>query len=140
MFGDVMIVVYPPTECLIVKACSDISEIGWVPLDDAYGRAERNMERTADQRKRTFDKHAREAPLIIGQRIHTRNKPLGRNKIQAAWDSTVYRVLVMQKQGNNNVYVVEPADGLGRQITINREDLRKCVHGNPMAARRDINV
>ena len=40
--------------------------------------------------------------------------------------------IVAQKQGNNNVYVVEPADGLGRQRTINRVDLRKCVHGNQM--------
>ena len=82
------------------------------------------------RKKRTYDKHAKEAPLIIGERVYTRNRPLGRNKIQDAWDSTVYRVI--QKQGNNNVYVVEPADGLGRQRTINRVDLRKCVHGNQM--------
>ena len=124
-----------PSDRMFDRESSDVSEIGWVPahrqrLDEAYARAERNMERTADQRKRTYDKRAKDAPLIIGERVYTRNRPLGRNKIQDAWDSTVYRVI--QKQGNNNVYVIEPADGLGRQRTINRVDLGKCVHGNPM--------
>ena len=39
------------------------------------------------------------------------------------------------RQGTNDVYVVEPADGFGEQHTVNRAALRLCVPGNnPTAA------
>ena len=35
--------------------------------------------------------------------------------------------------GANDVYVVEPADGFGEPGTVNRANLRLCVHGNDHA-------
>ena len=112
---------------------------GWVQqhqrrLHDAYAKAATQLNNHADQRKTRHDRHARELPLAAGERVYLRKHGvLGRNKIQDVWQPTPYRVVM--RQGTNDVYVVEPADGFGEQRTVNRAALRLCVPGNtPTAA------
>jgi hypothetical protein len=52
-----------------------------------------------------------------------RNHPKGRNKIQDSWNAEPFKIL--QSKGDN-VYVVEPAVGLGNQRTLNRAEIRAC--------------
>ena len=73
-----------------------------------------------------YDRHARELPLSDGERVYLRNHAVkGRNKIQDAWNSRVFRVI--SRQGTNHVYVVEPADGFGEPRTVNRAEIRQCT-------------
>ena len=113
--------------------------VGWVQhhqrrLHDAYAKAATQLNNHADQRKARHDRHARELPLAAGERVYLRKHGVfGRNKIQDVWQPTPYRVVM--RQGTNDVYVVEPADGFGEQHTVNRAALRLCVPGNnPTAA------
>ena len=119
--------------------CCESSGDGWVQqhqrrLRDAYQKAATQLDNHADQRKARHDRHARELPLAAGERVYLRNHGIrGRSKIQDAWQTRPYRVVM--RQGTNDVYVVEPADGFGAQRTVNRASLRLCVSGNgPKAA------
>ena len=94
----------------------------------------RDMRERSEKPKARHDRHAHELPLAAGERVYLRKHGvLGRNKIQYVWQPTPYRVVM--RQGMNDVYVVEPADGFGEQRTVNRAALRLCVPGNtPTAA------
>ena len=94
----------------------------------------RGMRERSDESKARHDRHALELPLAAGERVYLRKHGvLGRNKIQDVWQPTPYRVVM--RQGTNDVYMVEPADGFGQQHTVNRAALRLCVSGyNPTAA------
>ncbi|KAI0214933.1 hypothetical protein LSAT2_033045 [Lamellibrachia satsuma] len=123
----------------VLLGADESSGDGWVQqhqrrLRDAYQKAATQLDNHADQRKARHDRHARELPLAAGERVYLRNHGIrGRSKIQDAWQTRPYRVVM--RQGTNDVYVVEPADGFGAQRTVNRASLRLCVPGNgPKAA------
>ena len=125
-----------PIDVLLGGEDSFMAEDGWVPhhrrLREAFERAYTQMLDHADQRKALHDQRARELPLSAGERVYLRNHGVrGRNKIQDAWKATPYRVV--SRQGANDVYVVEPADGFGEPRTVNRANLRLCVRGNDNA-------
>ena len=68
-------------------------------------------------------------PLADGERMYRRKRGiLRRNKIQDAWDDTVYRVI--SRQGTNDVYVITPVNGSDVQHTLHRSSLKPCVPGN----------
>ena len=99
-------------------------------LRDAYEMARAQLIHEADDRKRIYDRHAKDLPLAAGDRVYTRNRRAkGRNKIQDVWDGRVYRV--MCRQGTNHVYIVEPEDGLVASKTVNRTDIRPCTQDAP---------
>ena len=54
--------------------------------------------------------------------MFTRNRVLGRNKIQDVWNNVPHKV-VARPFPEGNVYVVEPLDGNDAQKTIHRRDL-----------------
>ena len=97
-------------------------------------RKQQQLDNHADQRKAHHDRHARELPLTAGEHVYLRNHGIrGRSIIQDAWQTKPYHVVM--RQGTNDVYVVEPADGFGAQRTVNRASLRLCIPGNgPKAA------
>ena len=75
--------------------------------------------------------------LSDGEHVYRRKRGiLGRNKIQDAWDDTIYKVV--SRQGKNDVYVIEPVDGLGRQHTLHRSSLKPCVPGNDVPTARPV--
>ena len=99
-------------------------------LRDAFEMARAQLIHEADDRKRIYDRHAKDLPLAAGDRVYTRNhRAKGRNKIQDVWDGRVYRV--MCRQSINHVYIVEPEDGLGASKTVNRTDIRPCTQDAP---------
>ena len=57
----------------------------------AYELARAQMDRAADARKMTYDRHTKDLPLLAGERVYLRNHAVkGRNKIQDAWDGKWY--------------------------------------------------
>ena len=126
-----------PIDVLLGGEDSSMAEDACVPqhhrrLREAFERASTQMLDHSDQRKVLHDQRARELPLAAGERVYLRNHGVrGRNKIQDAWKATPYRVV--SRQGANDVYVVEPADGCGEPRTVNRANLRLCVRGNDNA-------
>jgi hypothetical protein len=91
-------------------------------LQSAYSVARRRLEHAAQQRKLWFDKRAKEAPIEVGTRVYIRNRPPGRNKIQDAYKAEVYKVI----NKKDNIYQIEPSDGLGQIKWVNRQNIREC--------------
>ena len=106
-------------------------------LQEAYYLARAQLEKEANQRKACYDRGAQDLPLSDGEHDYRRKRGiLGRNKIQDAWDETIYKVV--SRQGKNDVYVIEPVDGLGRQHTLHRSSLKPCVPGNDVPTARPV--
>ena len=99
-------------------------------LQNAYELARRQTEHVADARKHLHDRNVDTAILSIGDFVYTRNRGLmGRNKIQDQWRSKVYKV---SRALGRNVYMVEPADGLGHTRTLNCVELCRCRTSPPV--------
>ena len=84
----------------------------------------RHLKQAAAERKKIFDRKARDLPIAVGIEVYMRNHPPGRNKIQDAFRDRVYRVV--RRHGEQNVYTVEPADGFGNPRTVGRAELKIC--------------
>lgn len=91
-------------------------------LQEAHRLANVQIQREADRRKRLWDERAKPHPLNIGQLVYIRKRVKGRCKIGDAWNSRLYRLV--SRQGDNDVYIVVPADGMGPAKTLNRRELR----------------
>ena len=120
-----------PVDLLLGGGDTPAVDDNWVQhhqerLRHAYELARAQMDRAADARKMTYDRHTKDLPLSAGERVYLRIHAVkGRNKIQDAWDGKAYRVV--SRQGTNHVYVVEPADGFGEPRTVNRAEIRQCT-------------
>lgn len=68
----------------------------------------------------------------IGQHVYLRHRPPGRNKIQDAWSSTVYRVLEVQ----GTTYTMEPVEG-STVKRVHRSNLRPCNNPVPVPTPRN---
>lgn len=56
--------------------------------------------------------------------MYLRNHVRGRNKIQDAWDSILYKVVNVPKDSLVSVYIVEPVDSPGEIKKVHRSNLR----------------
>ena len=63
-------------------------------------------------------------PIHKGQLVHLRNHVRGRNKIQDAWNSTLYKVVDVPRDNLVSVYTVEPVDSPGETKKVHRSNLR----------------
>ena len=62
-------------------------------------------------------------PLAIGQQVFVRNRSIrGRNKIQNAYKTDIYKVI--GKRNEQDVYCIEPVTGAGMRKVVNRAELR----------------
>lgn len=90
-------------------------------LRDAHVRAKEYAERKAVERAARHEEKVFCPDVEIGQHVYLRHRPLGRNKIQDAWSSTMYKVLEVQ----GTTYTVEPVEG-GTLKRVHRSNLRPC--------------
>ena len=91
-------------------------------LLDAHRHAYLQLERAAAERTKRTDKHAGEHPLTVGDFVYTRNRVLGRNKIQDIWRPDLYRVTA-RRDPLLHVYCIQPVAG-GPERVVNRRDLQ----------------
>jgi transposase InsO family protein len=91
-------------------------------LQEAYQHARQRLAQATEHRNRYANMKAREAPLYIGQRVIVKQHPKGRNKIQDTYGQRVYKV--NKQMEGQNVYYLEPADGLGDPKWVNRSQIR----------------
>ena len=93
-------------------------------MTDAYQRAE---ERLKQQAKKRQDQHfEREYNILIqkGQLVYLRNHVRGRNKIQDAWDSILYKVVDVPRDNFVSFFTMEPVDCPGEIEKVHRGNLR----------------
>ena len=93
-------------------------------LQDAYHHVKRRLAQAAHYRKMVHDSKAKVMDSQIGDRVYLRQHVLGRNKIQDAYGPKVYKVI--QRRGSQDIYEIEPVDGLGVSKWVNRGQLRLC--------------
>jgi transposase InsO family protein len=89
-------------------------------MKDIEKIASRQLQKSAEERVRIYNKSAKIADLDIGTRVFLRNRVQGRNKIQDHWDITPH--VVVDNKGSN-VYGVKVADGVGRVRYLTRREL-----------------
>jgi hypothetical protein len=94
-------------------------------LQDAYRLVKYRTEQAQERRKLYCDKHAKEAPLHLGQRVYYRKRGWkSRHKIQNAYHSEVYKVIGIMD--GRDVYQIEHTDGFGDSKWVNRCELKVC--------------
>ena len=139
-----------PVDLLLGDQPQEDSQEDWVSrhikrLSDAYEQASAQIRQKALKRKTRYDQKAKENPLHIGQHVYLRNRPMGRNKIQDAWDPTVY--VVVDK--HEDVYKLKSGNRSRKLRTAHRSDIQPCVEKPAqeersrkriVRSRRDVNV
>ena len=119
-----------PADLLLGTEDADQPEIDWLAahkerLRDAYLKAGEQLRHQADARKAANDKKSYDPPVEKGQFVYLRSHPKGRNKIQDAWDPTLYRV-ESAPGPDGVVYTVVPAHGNGPAKRVHRTLMRPC--------------
>ena len=109
---------------------TDQPQIDWLAahkerLRDAYLKAGEQLRHHADTRKAASDKRSFDPPVEKGQFVYLRSHPKGRNKIQDAWDPTLYRVENVPGP-DGVVYTVVPAHSNGPAKRVHRTLMRPC--------------
>uniref|UniRef100_A0A3P9MIP6 Gypsy retrotransposon integrase-like protein 1 n=1 Tax=Oryzias latipes TaxID=8090 RepID=A0A3P9MIP6_ORYLA len=90
-------------------------------LHEAHNRTRQYSEQKAAERLELEKSKVYCPPVEIGQLVYLRQWPQGRNKIQDAWSSVIYRVLDVQ----DSTHTVEPLEG-GPIKRVHRVNLRPC--------------
>lgn len=93
----------------------------------AFQLAQTMTEKEALRRRERLNRNTEDTTLSVGTRVFLRNRVLGRNKIQDAWDSVPYKVSA-RPNPDGNIYVVEPLEGDGKQKVLHRRDLLDSRH------------
>lgn len=96
-------------------------------LSYAYSKTSENLQKAAEKNKRLYDKTARDAPLLPGERVlvldHRRQ---GKGKLSNRWEDQTY-VVVGRPDASLPVYKVRPEGQDGPQRTLHRNHLRPCL-------------
>ena len=119
-----------PVDLMLGADEKDPPETDWLAshqdrLRDAYLKAGEHLRQQADAPKAISDKGTNDQPIEKGQFVYLRSHPRGRNKIQDAWDPTLYKV--QETPGPTGaVYTVAPAHGDGPSKRVYRTLMRPC--------------
>lgn len=120
-----------PVDALLGRESGSDCKQDWLSahqerLRQAHERAREYSEQKAAERVALQNEKVYCPPVDIGQLVFLRHRPLGRNKIQDAWNPTVYKVVNIQ----GTTYTVEPLEG-GPIKRVHRSELRPCVKPIP---------
>lgn len=99
-------------------------------LQVAFDGAQDRLRIAAEHRKGYFDSCVRDVPLEVNQVVFLRECALrGRQKIQDAWSSVVYKVIGTPSLGGS-VYTIAPVDDVTKVKRVHRSLLKPQVLGN----------
>uniref|UniRef100_A0A3B3SEI7 Gypsy retrotransposon integrase-like protein 1 n=1 Tax=Paramormyrops kingsleyae TaxID=1676925 RepID=A0A3B3SEI7_9TELE len=100
-------------------------------LQDVADGARERLRVAAARRKRNYDQHVRDVPLVEGQCVLLREtNARGRHKIQDLWGSVVYRVLQAPDSGGS-LYTVAPLTDQAKVRRVHRNLLKAVVGIDP---------
>ena len=91
-------------------------------LSSVYLQVKDQLQQAAERRNRHHQPSG-SSILTPGTLVYRRSHPIGRHKIQDAWDPVVYKV-VRNLDGEGRVYKICPRDGTGPEKNLNRSELR----------------
>ena len=92
-------------------------------LEGAYRLAQTKLQQELSRSKRRYDQKANPNVFQVGDLVYLRKHSRGRSKIQDHYFSDIYRV-VRRTDSESLVYVIELADGGGKQKTVNSAELK----------------
>nr|XP_055072597.1 uncharacterized protein LOC129452638 [Misgurnus anguillicaudatus] len=122
-----------PTD-LVLGVAADREEVSvteWVGrhhqrLHFAYEQVSRKIQTTGERNKRLYDRTARDAPLLPGERVLARdNRRQGKGKLSDRWEAIPYVVCKQQRPGQP-VYTIRPEGKPGPERVVHRNMLRPC--------------
>uniref|UniRef100_A0A3B5AQU5 Integrase catalytic domain-containing protein n=1 Tax=Stegastes partitus TaxID=144197 RepID=A0A3B5AQU5_9TELE len=94
----------------------------------AYKRTSDNLHKAGEKNKRLYDRTARDAPLLSGERVLVRDhRRRQAGKLGDRWEKCPY-VIVDRFHPDRRVYKVRPEGKDGPERTIHRNNLRPCLH------------
>ncbi|XP_073717554.1 uncharacterized protein [Misgurnus anguillicaudatus] len=122
-----------PTD-LVLGVAADREEVSvteWVGrhhqrLHFAYEQVSRKIQTAGERNKRLYDRTARDAPLLPGERVLARdNRRQGKGKLSDRWEAIPYVVCKQQRPGQP-VYTIRPEGKPGPERVVHRNMLRPC--------------
>lgn len=94
----------------------------------AYHKVSERLGMAASKNKRLYDRTAKEAPLLPGERVLVYdNRRPGKGKLSDRWEAQPY-IVQGQRQPNLPVYTVRPEGKSGPERVLHRNLLRPCPH------------
>jgi transposase InsO family protein len=95
-------------------------------LHTAYEQVSDRINQAAVKNKRLYDRTAREAPLLPGERVLVRdNRRQGKGKLSDRWESQPY-VVQRQPHPDQPVYAIRPEGRAGPERVLHRNLIRPC--------------
>lgn len=120
-----------PVDLLLGTVEEELSLTEWVDrhhqhLHYAYGQVSTRIRVAAEKNKRLYDRTAREAPLLPGERVLVRdNRRQGKGKLSDRWEATPYVIQGQQRPGQP-VYTIRPEGKAGPDRVVHRNMIRPC--------------
>lgn len=122
-----------PVDLLLGTAAAEEggSVTGWVTrhhqrLQLAYERVSDRINQAAAKNKRLYDRTARSAPLLPGERVLVRdNRRQGKGKLSDRWEPQPY-VIQRQPRRDQPVYAIRPEGRAGPERVLHRNLMRPC--------------
>ena len=112
-----------PLDYLLEWVSSDNRRLAYKPLKvswKAFKHASDILHKNAERWHRYYKESAKEAPFNIGNTVLFKAHPSGRNKIKDIWSPITYCVVDKLQE---NVYVIQLVDGIGRLKTATQTEL-----------------
>ncbi|KAF4098335.1 hypothetical protein G5714_020365 [Onychostoma macrolepis] len=95
-------------------------------LHSAYEKVSKHLDVAAKKNKRLYDRTAREAPLLPGERVLVRdNRRQGKGKLSDRWETVPY-VVEQRQRPDQPVYTIRPEGKTGPVRILHRNLLRPC--------------
>nr|XP_055072037.1 uncharacterized protein LOC129452290 [Misgurnus anguillicaudatus] len=102
-------------------------------LHFAYEQVNKKIQAAGEKNKRLYDRTARDAPLLPGERVLVRdNRRLGGGKLSDRWEARPYIVQRQQRPGQP-VYTIRPEGKPGPDRVVHRNMIRPCPNYPPPA-------
>jgi hypothetical protein len=102
----------------------------------AWEKAGERTQHAAQQRKNRHDQRLFAPTVDTGDMVYLRKRVLGRNKIQDAWEPTMF-IIEEVPNVDGGPYTVSRADGAGQLRKVNRREIQPCpVNSQPVIQHR----